>query len=152
MFLCENLWFSNAVCVSVAFRRRRKVIIQYRNIFSLSKKPSFYWTFSTDCGYFKNNLYVPSPDENGIIEQFDGYMGLEDITLENIKKRVIDPNEYWGCGQGIATTMRILRQANVIMMLNVFRKEYSKEILEANWNFYEPYTEHGSSLSACAYR
>ena len=100
---------------------------------------------------FKNNLYVPSPDENGIIEQFDGYMGLEDITLENIKKRVIDPNEYWGCGQGIATTTRILKQADVIMMLNVFRKEYSKEILEANWNFYEPYTEHGSSLSACAY-
>lgn len=100
---------------------------------------------------FKNNLYVPSPDENGIIEQFDGYKGLEDITLENIKKRVIDPNEYWGCGQGIATTTRILKQADVIMMLNVFRKEYSKEILEANWNFYEPYTEHGSSLSACAY-
>ena len=27
----------------------------------------------------------------------------------------------------------------------------SKEIKRANWEFYEPYTEHGSSLSACAY-
>ena len=29
--------------------------------------------------------------------------------------------------------------------------EYSKKIKQANWDFYEPYTEHGSSLSACAY-
>ena len=44
-----------------------------------------------------------------------------------------------------------LKQADVVMMLNVFRNEYSKEIKKANWEFYEPYTEHGSSLSACAY-
>ena len=37
------------------------------------------------------------------------------------------------------------------MMLNVFRGEYDREIKKANWEFYEPYTEHGSSLSACAY-
>ena len=37
------------------------------------------------------------------------------------------------------------------MMLNVFRNEYSTKIKKANWDFYEPYTEHGSSLSACAY-
>ena len=36
-------------------------------------------------------------------------------------------------------------------MLNVFRSQYSKEIKKANWEFYEPNTEHGSSLSACAY-
>ena len=44
-----------------------------------------------------------------------------------------------------------LKQADVVMMLNVFRNEYSTEIKKANWEFYEPYTEHGSSLSACAY-
>ena len=45
----------------------------------------------------------------------------------------------------------VLKQADVIMMLNVFRNAYSTEIKKLNWDFYEPYTEHGSSLSACAY-
>ena len=37
------------------------------------------------------------------------------------------------------------------MLMNVFRSEYEQSVKKANWEFYEPYTEHGSSLSACAY-
>ncbi len=100
---------------------------------------------------FVNKLYVPVPDENGIIEQFDGYLQLEDIGLDELKKRILIENEYLGGGNGLATTTRILKQADVVMMLNVFRAQYNTEIKKANWEFYEPYTEHGSSLSACAY-
>ena len=100
---------------------------------------------------FTDKLYIPQPDENGIIEQFDGYFKLEDISLDDLRKRVIIPNEYWGGGNGIATTTKIIKQADVVMMLNVFRSAYSQEIKKANWEYYEPNTEHGSSLSACAY-
>ncbi len=99
---------------------------------------------------FANKLYVPQPNEKGIIEQFDGYFGLEDVTPEVLKTRELKENEYWG-GHGLASTTMTLKQADVLMMLNVFRNEYSNEIKKANWDFYEPYTEHGSSLSACAY-
>lgn len=99
---------------------------------------------------FAEKLYVPSPDENGIIEQFDGYFKMEDTIPSELKKRELKENEYWGC-HGLASTTRVLKQADVVMMLNVFRSEYSSEIKKANWRFYEPYTEHGSSLSACAY-
>ena len=37
------------------------------------------------------------------------------------------------------------------MMLNLFKDRYPTEIKKANWEYYEPRTEHGSSLSACAY-
>ncbi len=100
---------------------------------------------------FVDKLYIPQPNENGIIEQFDGYFKLEDISLAALKERIIIPNEYLGGGNGLATTTRILKQADVLMMLNVFRSQYSDEIKKANWAYYEPYTEHGSSLSACAY-
>ncbi len=36
-------------------------------------------------------------------------------------------------------------------MLNLFRSRFSADIKQANWRYYEPRTEHGSSLSACAY-
>lgn len=99
---------------------------------------------------FADKIYVPQPDEKGLIEQFDGYMKMEDIYPQELKKRELKENEYWGC-HGLASTTRVLKQADVIMMLNVFRNEYSREVKQSNWDFYEPYTEHGSSLSACAY-
>lgn len=99
---------------------------------------------------FADKLYVPQPNEDGIIEQFDGYFKMEDVLVEDVRKREIKENEYWGC-HGIASTTRVLKQADVIMMLSVLQNDYSEEIKKANWEFYEPYTEHGSSLSACAY-
>lgn len=36
-------------------------------------------------------------------------------------------------------------------MLSMFKDDYSKEIMEKNLKYYEPRTEHGSSLSACMY-
>ena len=107
--------------------------------------------FNLDWAYdFAEKLYVPQPNNDGIIEQFDGYFGLEDVTPAILKTRELKKNEYWGA-HGLASTTRTLKQADVVMMLNVFRNEYSTEIKKANWEFYEPYTEHGSSLSACAY-
>ena len=115
--------------------------------------PETFKEFNVDLSWaydFAEKLYVPEPNEKGIIEQFDGYLQLEDVTPEILKTRELKPNEYWG-GHGLASTTMTLKQADVVMMLNVFRNEYSKEIKKINWNFYEPYTEHGSSLSACAY-
>jgi len=115
--------------------------------------PEYFEKFNKELNWaydFSQKLYVPQPNENGIIEQFDGYFALEDITPKALKTREIKENEYWG-GHGLASTTMTLKQADVVMMLNVFRNEYSKEIKKSNWDFYEPYTEHGSSLSACAY-
>ena len=115
--------------------------------------PEYFKEFNIDLSWaydFAKKLYVPQPNEKGIIEQFDGYFKLEDVTPEILKTRELKKNEYWG-GHGLASTTMTLKQADVVMMLNVFRNEYSKEIKKANWEFYEPYTEHGSSLSACAY-
>ncbi|WP_163192348.1 glycoside hydrolase family 65 protein [Clostridium thermarum] len=111
--------------------------------------------FETDIDRLKdmlNRLYVPKPDEaTGIIEQFDGYKRLEDITLKELKSRILNPNEYLGGGNGLATTTKVLKQADVVLMLNLFKDRYSVEVKKANWEYYEPITEHGSSLSACVY-
>jgi nigerose phosphorylase len=64
---------------------------------------------------------------------------------------MIHPNEYLGAGQGLAVPTKIIKQADVVMMLNLFRTRFSTAIKKANWEYYEPRTEHGSSLSACAY-
>jgi nigerose phosphorylase len=97
-------------------------------------------------------IYVPVPDrKSGIIEQFDGYFRLKDTTITELKARMIHPNEYLGAGQGLAVSTKVIKQADVVFMLNFFGDRFPKEIKKANWDYYEPRTEHGSSLSACAY-
>ncbi|MDE2183687.1 MAG: glycoside hydrolase family 65 protein [Alphaproteobacteria bacterium] len=97
-------------------------------------------------------LYVPEPDpKTGLIEQFEGYFNLTDTTIEELKAKKIHPDEYLGAGQGLAVPTKVIKQADVVMMLNLFKDRYSKEVKRANWEYYEPRTEHGSSLSPCAY-
>ena len=97
-------------------------------------------------------LYVPQPDaETGLIEQFDRYYTLEDVSLPDLKARMLHPHEYLGGGNGPATTTQILKQADVVLMLHLFKGDYASSVKRANWAYYEPRTEHGSSLSACIY-
>jgi len=97
-------------------------------------------------------LYVPEPAaDTGLIEQFDGYFQLRDSSIAEVKAQMVHPNEYLGAAQGLAVPTQMIKQADVVMMLNLFKTRYSAAIKQANWAYYEPRTEHGSSLSACAY-
>ncbi|ACB74304.1 glycosyl hydrolase family 65 protein [Opitutus terrae] len=97
-------------------------------------------------------LYVPAPHpKTRVIEQFEGYLKLRDASVEELKAKMVHPNEYLGAGQGLAVPTKLIKQADVVMMLNLFRARYPTEVKQANWRYYEPRTEHGSSLSACAY-
>ena len=92
---------------------------------------------------FENNIYIPST--NDIIEQFNGYFALEDVKVEDVRKRLTTANEYWGKE---ASKTRVIKQADVITLLALYPRDFSLDIVQRNFNFYEPYTEHGSSLSA----
>ncbi|MCL2599591.1 MAG: glycoside hydrolase family 65 protein [Treponema sp.] len=110
--------------------------------------------FCDDLEFMKTvmpEFYMPGPDERGIIEQFDGYFRLEDCSLDAVVSRLKDKREYWGTGNGVASTTQIIKQADVVTMLTLFGKEYSAEAKKANLDYYEPRTEHGSSLSSCMY-
>lgn len=89
--------------------------------------------------------------KSGVIEQFDGYFDLEDCSLDTVRSRLCDPREYWGGDHGVAGTTQIIKQADVIALLALMPDKFSDEAVQTNWAYYEPRTEHGSSLSACMY-
>ncbi len=92
-------------------------------------------------------LYLPQPDpKSGVIEQFRGYLELENVLPEELEKRLLDRDEYWGWPNGVAVHTRVIKQADVLQLL-VLQNIYSKEIFKANYNYYEPRCQHGSSLS-----
>ena len=100
---------------------------------------------------FAKKLYLPKPNEQGIIEQFAGYFSKEDVSLDTVKKRLKSENEYWGGEHGVATPTKIIKQADVATLLVLFKDRFSQDIQAKNFDYYESKTEHGSSLSACMY-
>ncbi len=98
----------------------------------------------------KDQLFIQPVQSNGLIEQFDGYFKMHDVDKEELLSQRINPNEYLG-GSGLAGDTQIIKQADVITMLYLFKDLYNKDIYRSNWNYYEPRTEHGSSLSASMY-
>jgi len=99
-----------------------------------------------------HKLYVPeAAEDNRLIEQFDGYFQLEDTVPDEIRKRMLKPNEYLGSPAGLAVNTQMIKQADVVLLTTLFRERYSPAVKRANWDYYEPRTEHGSSLSTCVY-
>jgi nigerose phosphorylase len=99
-----------------------------------------------------DGLFQPTSDSAaGPIPQFDDYFALENLPLKTLFERKLHPHEYFGGGNGLATTTQIIKQADVVLMLYLFGEHYSLETKAINWEYYEPRTEHGSSLSACSY-
>lgn len=95
---------------------------------------------------------IAQPETKGpVIAQFDGYFDLEDCSLDTVRSRLCNPREYWGGDHGVAGTTQIIKQADVIAMMALFPQDFTDDAVAANWDYYEPRTEHGSSLSACMY-
>ncbi len=84
------------------------------------------------------------PDSN-LIEQFDGFFNLEDI----------DVGSYAQCGQPIDVCLghdriqlvQAVKQPDVVALSALLWNEFPRSIHEANFQYYEPRTAHGSSLS-----
>ncbi|MEM8535131.1 MAG: glycosyl hydrolase family 65 protein [Chloroflexota bacterium] len=93
-------------------------------------------------------IYLPQPNNNtGLIEQFDGFFTLENITPSALRQRLIDPGEYWGWPNGIAVEAQVLKQADLLQLFALLDERFSAEVMRDNYDYYEPRTEHGSSLS-----
>lgn len=96
-------------------------------------------------------IFLQTPNGDGVIEQFDGYFALEDVSVDEVRSRLIDPREYWGGAYGVAAGTQVIKQADVAAMLSMFPNDCAADIMKKNFDYYEPRTEHGSSLSACMY-
>lgn len=111
----------------------------------LSEHEVTHWTKMAE------QIYLPQPDaQSKLIAQFDGYFELEDTTPGELETRLQDPGEYWGWPIGVAVHTQVIKQADVIQLFcqhNIF----SCEVMRANYDYYEPRTQHGSSLSPSAY-
>lgn len=79
------------------------------------------------------DLFVISPDSNGIIEEFEGYFKLSD----DIK----------GISESYCSHSQAVKQPDVLAAMVPFESIYDRGIWVKNLNYYMKRTLHGSSLS-----
>jgi kojibiose phosphorylase len=81
----------------------------------------------------------------GLIEQFQGYHQLEEVDLAAFEPRDVPMDVL--LGRERTERSKVIKQADVLMLLYLLRDSFPQSVLEANFRYYEPRTGHGSSLS-----
>ena len=99
----------------------------------------------------RDNLFLPEPGSDGLIEQFRGFFDLEDVTATEVSTRLLHPEEYWGWPNGVAVATQVSKQADVAMLLWLHRDRFDPEITRVNYEYYEARCSHQSSLSHAAH-
>ncbi|WP_246860765.1 beta-phosphoglucomutase family hydrolase [Noviherbaspirillum sp. UKPF54] len=91
------------------------------------------------------SLYIPAPDEHGVIEQFEGFFALDDYPLSREERFKAPVSRLFDWQQ--VNRLKLLKQADVLMLPLLFPDAFSDDVVAANYRYYEPLTDHGSSLS-----
>jgi trehalose/maltose hydrolase-like predicted phosphorylase/hydroxymethylpyrimidine pyrophosphatase-like HAD family hydrolase len=91
------------------------------------------------------NMYLGFDPQTGLFEQFQGYFGLEEIDLEAYEPRTAPIDML--LGRERTQRSKVVKQADVLMLLYLLWDQFPFEIHEANFRYYERRTGHGSSLS-----
>lgn len=90
-------------------------------------------------------MYTGVHPESSLIEQFEGYLGLEDIELATFYPRSLPIDVVLGRERTRRT--KVIKQADVVMLLHLLPSRIPAGMQETNFRYYEPRSEHGSSLS-----
>jgi len=94
----------------------------------------------------RDNIFLPQPDDNNIIPQFEGFQDLKEIDLTEYKQGDVG-NIFDDLGWEEITESKVSKQADVVMLTYLLEEVFDEETIKANFDYYEPLTLHDSSLS-----
>lgn len=92
-------------------------------------------------------MYYPYDKELGIFVQNDTYLDKELIPVSKLTENDRPLTKHWSWDKILRSCY--IKQADVLQGIYFFDDQYTKEEKKKNFDFYEPYTVHESSLSAC---
>ena len=94
----------------------------------------------------RDNIKILHDPTSGLLEQFEGFFLLKDVDWTKYKDRTKSMQEILGIG-GV-NQHQVLKQADALMLICLLRDEFDSRTLQANWDYYDPRTDHsyGSSL------
>ena len=93
-----------------------------------------------------DDMFIQQPNENNVIPQDDCFMDMDPVDMDLIPKNTDIRHNYHPLN---LWRLQVVKQADILLMHFILGNKFSKEIKKANYDYYEPKTNHGSSLSPC---
>src|SRR5450756_2465124 len=84
-----------------------------------------------------------------LFEQFAGFYQMTDVPIEKLRPRPMAADLM--LGREVTLGAKVVKQADVVMLCHILSDEYADDVARANYDYYEPITCHGSSLSPVSY-
>ncbi len=95
------------------------------------------------------NMYFPKSEELGIYLQQDGFLDKELVRVKDLDKSQRPINQKWSWDRVLRSPY--IKQADVLQGFYFFEDHFSIDELKRNFEFYESFTVHESSLSPCVH-
>lgn len=96
-------------------------------------------------------LYLPAPNEEGLIPQNDTYLSLKRIDLTKYKTSSVNRLIYQDYSLREIGQLMVSKQADLIQLMALMPKLFDKEVVMRNFDFYEDKCIHDSTLSKSTY-
>ncbi|MEA9413387.1 glycoside hydrolase family 65 protein [Flavobacterium sp. PL02] len=96
-----------------------------------------------------NNMYFPFSKELDVYLQQDGFLDKDLVPVKDLDRSQRPINQKWSWDRVLRSPY--IKQADVLQCFYFFEEHFTKEELLRNFEFYESFTVHESSLSPCVH-
>jgi maltose phosphorylase len=137
---CIDYTYAQLQKVSMEFPSDHKRIIEKTKLADSELKE---WKKVAD------NMYFPVSKDLGIYLQQDGFLDKDLVPVKDMDATQRPINQKWSWDRVLRSPY--IKQADVLQCFYFFEEHFSKEELKRNFEFYESFTVHESSLSPCVH-
>ncbi len=94
-------------------------------------------------------MYLPKMDNSKVFLQQDGFLDKELIPVSELAAKDRPINQKWSWDRILRSVY--IKQADTLQGIYLFEDHFDENTIKENFDFYEPFTVHESSLSPCVH-
>ncbi|TDE01083.1 glycoside hydrolase family 65 protein [Flavobacterium sandaracinum] len=149
----NNNFYTNYIakwCLEYTYEQIKKVSLEYpADHKRITEKVKISDSELQSWKKVSDTMYFPFSEEHNVYLQQDGFLDKELVRVVDLDKSQRPINQKWSWDRILRSPY--IKQADVLQCFYFFEDHFSKEELKNNFEFYESFTVHESSLSPCVH-
>ena len=149
----NNNFYTNYIakwCIDYAYEQIQKVSLEYPSDHKrIIEKVNLNDAELQSWKKVADNMYFPFSEELNVYLQQDGFLDKNLVRVADLDRSQRPINQKWSWDRILRSPY--IKQADVLQCFYFFEDHFTKEELNRNFEFYESFTVHESSLSPCVH-
>ncbi|HOZ74068.1 MAG TPA: glycoside hydrolase family 65 protein [Flavobacterium sp.] len=149
----NNNFYTNYIakwCIDYTLEQIAKVASEYASDYNrIAQKTNITDTELQSWKKVADQMYFPFSEQYNVYLQQDGFLDKELVRVADLDRSQRPINQKWSWDRILRSPY--IKQADVLQGFYFFEDHFTKEELRRNFEFYESFTVHESSLSPCVH-